>query len=123
MRKYTRKPIKLTDVSAVAIRKPMKARDEIEEQAKRLRDSGWMSRPRRDMEAIGAQHHGDMDRPAKDDNVPELDGAFTYTGLGMARPKAVDKSHDVIVVKRKREVGEKTERTGRIFTNRRGFAD
>lgn len=110
MRKYTRKPIRLVDVSPAArttITMPKRG-DEIDEQVERLKASGWLTR---------------REEPVADDT--DFVG-FTYTGLSFpstAKPKRKDKSHDVVVVKRKRELGERTERRGKIFTNRNGFAD
>lgn len=109
MRKYTRKPIRLTDVSGAAVRPTitMPKRDDIDAEVERLKASGWLSRKA---------------EPVADDT--DFVG-FTYTGLSFpsAKPKRKDKSHDVVVVKRKRELGERTERRGKIFTNRNGFAD
>lgn len=107
MRKYTRKPIRLGEVSQIVIRKPMKVRDEIDEQVAKLKAAGWMD------------DRGDS--TTADEYV--LENAMTYTGLGLfkgTKAKPTDKSRDVIVVKRAK--GER-ERVGRIHVNKRGFGE
>lgn len=108
MRKYTRKPIRLTDVSLVAIRKPIKASDEIDEQVAKLKAAGWMD---------------DRGNATEEVHEEAMTAAFTYTGLGLfkgTKAKPTDKSRDVIVVKRAK--GER-ERVGRIHLNKRGFGE
>ena len=103
-----RKKIRLNDVSRVAAKlgayqPKVKAQDDVDVQAEKLKASGWM---------------------AKQDHIPEyLDAAFTYTGLApMTKPnrKREDKSRDIVVVKRSRQDGE---RKGMLFTDKRGFED
>jgi hypothetical protein len=112
MRQLTkRNKIRLNDVSAVAMKLGAhmprgKQKDHLDEAAERLKASGWTVRR--------AEKVAD-----------EMDAAFTYTGL-VPMPKGKrkqDRSRDIIVVKRSREFGEKTEKTGMLFTDKRGFAD
>ena len=104
MRKYTRKKITLKDVSGSAIR-PKRTPDELDIQVAKLKASGWMDR--------------------REPEVPKLEAAFTYTGMfPTTKPKPKGNAWgEVIVIKRSREKGERTERRGKLYLDGKGRAD
>ena len=111
MRPYTRKPIRLAEVSGrltMPAKPKPKVKDEVDEEVERLKASGW----------IDSRYQ----RPADEEDGADI-VAFTYTGLVFptaSKPKIQRGERDVVVVKRSKADGE---RRGMIFTNKRGYAE